>query len=113
MSNLTDAQNEAINNALGDSNFLKVGASGSIALQAPVTATPFQVSPTRACDVYINVTTAAALAIAIGKTSSANDVTIAASESEALGVTTVHLPAGWYIDLTGTMADVTVNAVLS
>jgi hypothetical protein len=60
--------------------------------------------------VYINVNTAAALAIAIGSDNT-TAVPIVASETVALGLCTVRVPAGWYLKVTGTVADLTVTAV--
>ena len=59
---------------------------------------------------YVNVTTAAALAIAIGPTSSPAN-TIVASETVALGLLTLRIPAGWYVKITGTIADLTITAI--
>lgn len=84
---------------------------GTAVVQAPVTATAFQVSTKRASDLYITINTAAALAIAIGPTS-ACAIALAASASYALGTTTILVPAGWYVKLTGTMANLTVTSVV-
>ena len=114
MSNITDAQIEAINNNLGlNGVYLTVDGmiSNQSIVETIVSATGYLVSATRASVVYVNVTTAAALALAI----SADNVTyipIVASESVALGVVTIELPAGWYVKATGTVADLTVTAIL-
>ena len=109
MSIESQAQLDAINNANADTNYLQ--PAGTAITETVTTATAFQVSTTRSAMLYINITTAAALAIAMGSTSSTS-ITVAASESETLGVTTLKVPAGWYVKLTGTMADIVVVAVL-
>lgn len=117
----TDSQNEAIyagkDDAAGTTTnratYLENAndVAGDADVQTPTTATAFQVSTKRAADLYITVNTAAALAVAMGPTS-ATAVTIAASASYALGTTYLYVPAGWYVKLTGTMANLTVTSVL-
>ena len=87
-------------------------SSGTAAASTPSfsTGTAAQVSTTQDVMLYINVTTAASLAVAIGPTSSAATV-IQAAESSALGVITLRVPKGWYVKLTGTIADLAITAV--
>lgn len=116
MSNITDAQATAATN--GDVDKAAVGAGGTTApgshtavVQTFVSGTGKQIDAARGAHLYINITTAAALAIAIGPTSAAATV-LNASESDALGLITLHVPGGWYVKLTGTIADVTCTSVL-
>ena len=116
MSSITDAQTEAAFNAEGTTEAAAyLAAQGSLsgysAVLSPTTATAFQPSTTRESFVYINITTAAALTTAMGPTASCA-IAVGAAASDALGVTTLSVPAGWYVMLTGTMADVVVTAVL-
>lgn len=111
MNPVSEGQVLGTDNAQGE--VLTTGNGGTAVTLTPTTATAFQVSANRSADVYIEITTAAALGITMGPTSAGTGVTIASSESETLGVTTVHVPAGWYMVLTGTMADQTVTAVLN
>lgn len=112
MSNIDDAQTTAIyygkGQALPTAQQLPAGAA---IVEAPVTATGFQISATRAAMLYINVRTAAALATAISPDNSTY-YALDASQSDAIGVTTLHVPAGWYVKLTGTMANLAVTAIL-
>lgn len=109
MSAITDAQTLAIDNAQGE--VITAGESGTAITITPVTATPFQINTAHAADLYITVVTSAALAIAMGPTA-AVAVAVSPSELEAIGVTYLRVPAGWYVMLTGTMADLSVIAVL-
>jgi hypothetical protein len=77
---------------------------GAVTTPTFVSTTPQQLSATQNGVLYIDVTTAASLTIAIGPTSSATTV-LQTSIVSALGLTHVHVPAGWYVKLTGTMAD--------
>lgn len=84
--------------------------TGSSLVITPVTNTPFQCSTNRESTLYINVVTAAALTIAIGPTSACT-IVLQASESAAIGLITVNVPMGWWVNLTGTMADLTVTKI--
>jgi hypothetical protein len=112
MTNIDDAQTTAIyygkGQALPASIALPAGAN---VVESPSTGTAFQVSTARAATLYINVRTAAALTTAIGPDSSAA-IVLDASQSDAIGMTTLHVPAGWYVKLTGTMANLAITAVL-
>ena len=59
---------------------------------------------------YIEVTTAASLTVSIGPSLPAGNHIITA-ESAALGLQTIRVPAGWYATITGTIADLNINAV--
>lgn len=84
---------------------------GTPIVETIVSGTALQISASRGSHVYLDVNTSAALAIAIGPTS-ATAITINASQSDAIGFETIYLPAGWYIKLTGTVADFVATAVL-
>lgn len=113
MSSITDAQGQAATNAHADNSAQTAGstAGGSHAVTAQtfVSGTAKQVDTLKDAFLYINVTTAAALTIAFGPTSAAASV-LNASESDALGLITLFVPAGWYVKLTGTMANLAVNS---
>lgn len=115
MSAITDAQALAATNGDADKAALGAGgvtAPGSHAAKVVtfVSGTAQQLDPVKTMFLYINVTTAAALAVAMGPTS-ATATAINASESDALGMITLEVPGGWYVKLTGTMADVTCTAI--
>lgn len=112
MSNIDDAQTTAIyfgkGAALPASVQLPVGA---VLAESPVSGTGFQVSANRDAYLYVNITTAAALAIALSADNSTYN-TLNTSQSDALGMVTLFVPKGWYVKLTGTMADLTATAIL-
>lgn len=119
MSNLTDAQAKAATNAHADA--ADDNNTGSVAVPSPaasiaqtetfVSGTAKVLDAAKDRYLYINITTAAALAVAMGPTSSANTVPVSISQSSALGVITVRVPRGWYVKLTGTVADQTCTSV--
>ena len=86
-------------------------AYGLAATPTIVSGTAYQVSTKQPSHVYIDITTSAPLAIAIGPTS-ACAITVLASESAALGVTSVALPIGWWYKLNGTVADFNVITII-
>lgn len=110
-----DGQAAAIPNANNDRK--AIGATGAVAV--PVAPTSIQVTETfvsgtakqltagalSARYLYLNVTTSAALAIAWGPDST-TALTFMASESAALGMISLRVPAGWYVKITGTIADI-------
>lgn len=69
-----------------------------------------QLSTTQDVMLYVAVQTSASLAVAIGSTSAASTV-IAPAKSYALGVITVRVPKGWYVKITGTVADLSITQV--
>lgn len=112
MTNIDDAQTTAI--YYGKGQALPTGVqlpAGASIVQVPTTATAFQISASRAAVLYVNVRTAAALATAIGPDNT-TAITLDASQSDAIGMTTIFVPAGWYVKLTGTIANLAITAVL-
>lgn len=109
-----DGQAAAIPNGIADAK--AVGAGGVTAVPVPpatVAVTETFVSGTAklltngaaiAHYLYINITTAATFKLEMGPTSAAA-VTVNASQSDALGLVSVRVPAGWYVKVTGTVAD--------
>lgn len=75
-----------------------------------VSTTAQQLSTTQDTMLYITINTSAALAVAIGPANTTTTA-IAASASYALGVITLRVPKGWWVKLTGTMANLTTTAV--
>lgn len=123
MANTFESQDEAIYNAKDDAaltgsqtnNTAYLAASGDPAgttgTLTVVSATAKQVSTKRNAMVYVNITTAAALAIVIGPTSTPA-IPVSISQSSALGVVSFELPAGWYLKCTGTVTNYVVTYVL-
>lgn len=114
MSAITDAQNLSIENALGRTTQYLASVNdvtGTGIVETLVSATAFQVSPTRSADMYVTIVTAAALAVQISP-DNVTFITLMASETAGLGMFHINLPAGWYIKLTGTMANLAVTAIL-
>ena len=60
---------------------------------------------------FIDVTTAASLTIAIGPTNAASTV-LQSTVVGALGAILVPVPAGWYVKLTGTMGDLNITGII-
>jgi hypothetical protein len=86
--------------------------AGTAAASSPSfsTGVAAQVNTTQDVMLYIAVKTAASLTIAIGPTSS-TATNILPAESAALGVISLRVPAGWYVKITGTIADLQITAV--
>lgn len=103
----------------GNANFAGLlSASGGTDTSATAAAsspsftsnTPKQVSTTQDVMLYIAIQTSAALSVAIGPTSTPAN-TIMPSKSYALGMATVRVPKGWYVNIVGTIADLTITQV--
>jgi pyruvate kinase len=108
MANPFSTQDDAAVNYHTDS---AANTSGSTAPGAhPAAAVTFVSGTAKVVDskvdtfLYINIATSAALAIAFGPTSAVANA-ISPSQSSAIGMLTVFVPAGWYVKLTGTMAN--------
>lgn len=114
MSNITDAQTLATYNANASAGAPAsvLAASGEAITETVVSATPFQISTARAATLYINITTAASMTLSMGPEAAGTSIALNASESDALGLCTVDVPAGWYVKFTGTVADAVFTAVL-
>lgn len=110
MSNITDAQNQALQGGLLTA--AQQAATGYSVTETVVSATPFQVSTVRDADLYINVTTAASLTVSMGPEAAGTSVALNTAESDALGLIYLRVPKGWYVKLTGTVADFVVTAIL-
>lgn len=112
MSNVDDALTTAIYYGKGVALPTSVQqAAGTVITESPTSGTGFQVSALRNSHLYINITTAASLAIALSADGTTYNI-INAAESDALGMITLFVRAGWYVKLTGTMADLTITAIL-
>jgi hypothetical protein len=85
-------------------------ASAAITTPTFMSATAQQISTTKDAIVYIDVKTAASLTLAIGANSSATTVLQSAVVS-GLGLSSIRVPAGWYLKITGTIADLTITAI--
>lgn len=86
--------------------------SGAAAASSPsfTSGTAKQLSTTQDVILYIAVQTSAALSVAIGPTSTPA-TTLMPSQSYALGLNAVRVPKGWWVKITGTIADLTITAV--
>jgi hypothetical protein len=104
--------NQTVDDGVGDASFVGAIAVTGGAASTPtfVSGTAQQLNATKNGVLYMDITTAASLTIAIGPTSSATTV-LQTSIVSALGLTHVHVPAGWYVKLTGTMADITFTFI--
>lgn len=87
-----------------------LGGSHAAVVETPTSGTAFQPSSGRDCDLYISVNTAAALKIEVGPTSSVA-TQLMPSQSAAVGLIHLVVHAGWYVKLTGTMANLTVTSI--
>lgn len=112
MSDITDAQTLSIYNAQGKPLPAALNPQGGSAIvETIVSGTAFQVSAKRNADLYINIVTSSAITIAMGPVVG-NEIVVAASQSAALGVTTLRVPTGWLVTITGTVANFVATAVL-
>lgn len=113
MSAIDDAQTTAIYYGKGAALPASVQqAGGASIVETVVSGTGFQVSTTRSAFLYVNVTTAAALAIALSPDNSTY-YPLNISQSDALGMVTLEVPKGWWVKLTGTVADFVATAILN
>lgn len=86
------------------------GSGASITSPSFVTGTALQVNATKDSTLYIDVTVAGAYSIAIGSTSSTT-TTLQSSVLNGLGLTSIRVPAAWYIKITGTIANLSITAI--
>jgi len=89
-----------------------IDSSATATATAPtfVSGTALQLDTTSDTMLYVEVTTASSLVIAIGPTSTPA-TTIVSSITAALGLETIRVPKGWYVKITGTVADLNITAV--
>jgi hypothetical protein len=86
---------------------------GNLAVtESIVSGTPFQISKQRAATLYIAIATAAAITVSMGPEAAGTSVPLVATATEAIGLSTLDVPAGWYVKITGTVADFVATAVL-
>lgn len=86
--------------------------SGTATASSPAftSGTALQLNTSQDTTLYIAIQTSAALAVAIGPTSTPAN-TIMPSQSYALGMQTIHVPKSWWVKITGTIADLTITAI--
>lgn len=122
MTMIDDAQADATINATADAK--DDNNTGSVAKTAPrsdtsattpavvtvVSGTAMQPNTVSDTMLYINITTAAALKVEIGATSSVA-TTLSVSQSSALGMMSVRVPKGWYVKFTGTVTDYVITQI--
>jgi hypothetical protein len=75
-----------------------------------VSGTAKQIDTNQDMMLYIAVQTSAALAVAIGSTSSVT-LALMPSKTYALGLISIRIPMGWWVKITGTIADLSINGV--
>lgn len=114
MANPFASQDDAAVNAHTDSSNATAGSTGpgshSAAAKTFVSGTAQVVDSRKDNFLYINIATSAALAIALGPTNAAANA-VSPSQSSAVGLVTLFVPAGWYVKLTGTMGNVSCIAL--
>lgn len=118
MTQIDDGQAAAITGGKADALTLGLGGVTAKTIRPVTDATvpvfvsgvAQQISTNNDVGVYINIVTAAALSIAIGPTSSTT-VVLSPSQVSSIGLIKVRVPRGWFIKLTGTMANLSFNAV--
>lgn len=110
----TDGQDTAMYNANASGGLPAsvLQPSGYAVVETVVSGTPFQVSTKRAAMLYINITTAASFTLSMGPEAAGTSIALNAAESDALGMNTIEVPVGWWVKITGTVADFVVTAVL-
>ena len=69
-----------------------------------------QLNTTQDVMLYIAITTSAALAVAIGPLNTVTTALIP-SASYALSVISIRVPKGWWVKITGTIADTTITSI--
>lgn len=119
MSQVSDGQDAAVVNAKADaaddnntgSVAIPVQPVGDVKTETFVSGTAQQLSASKDKMLYINITTAAALAVTMGPTSAGTGCAISVSQSSALGVISVRVPKGWYVKITGTVGDIVTTSV--
>lgn len=86
--------------------------SGTAAESAPsfTSGAAKQLSTVQDVILYVTVKTSAALSVAIGPTS-ATAYTVMPSASYALGLCSLRVPKGWWVNITGTIADLAIAQV--
>lgn len=101
-----------LNDTLGNMTMLGTNTSSGATASTPtfVSGTAKTLSTTNDVMLYMDITTAASLTIAIGPSSTPAN-TLQSSVTGAVGLESVRVPAGWYVKLTGTMADITFTQV--
>ena len=117
MSQITDGQDASVIGGKADAAALGAGGVNTVPVGTATVTTPVfvtnvaqQLSATRNVNLYINVVTAAALTIAYGPTSAAATV-LNASAVDGIGLINVSVPVGWYVKITGTIANLAITAV--
>lgn len=108
-------QDDAVTN--GKADLAAVGGGGvtgpgsrTAVVETPTSGTAFQPAGGRSCDLYIAITTAAALKVEMGPTTGVA-TTLMPSQSAALGMLHVEVPGGFYVKLTGTTTNYVVTSV--
>jgi hypothetical protein len=113
MSIYTDAQTLATYNSQGVAVPTSITQpDGYNTILSITSGVPFQISANRLANLYVNVVTSAPLTVTMGPTPLGTRVQLTGSQSTAVGLFNLNVPAGWYVVITGTVANLVLNAVL-
>jgi hypothetical protein len=97
----------AASSQIGGSN---TSASAVVTSPTFVSTVAQVLNATYDANLYVEVKTAASLTITMGPTTGSEN-TILATVVAALGLETIHVPAGWSVIITGTVADLAITAI--
>lgn len=86
-------------------------ASKQSFVETVASGTGFQVSTVQNANLYIDINTSGALALALSRDGTTY-ISIMASKSVPIGMINVRVPAGWYVKLTGTPGNFVATAVI-
>lgn len=86
-------------------------ASKQAFVKTVVSGTAFQVSTVQPANLYLDIATAAALTIAVSQDGT-NFTTLLNNKVAAIGLITVRVPAGFWVKITGTVANFVATAVI-
>lgn len=86
-------------------------ASKQSFVKTVVSGTGFQISTVQNANLYVDINTSAALAVAISP-DNVTYITVMASKAAPIGLVNVRVPANWYVKLTGTVANFVATAII-
>lgn len=104
-------QNTGLLNKFISALGMNTSSSATASAIAFTTATAQQVNAQSDAILYIACTTSTALTVSMGPTVATSAVTILNNVTVSTCLMSVRVPAGWYVKLTGTMADFSCNYV--
>ncbi len=104
------AGNITVNGLSAQKGGTDTSATATASSPSFVSGTSLQLNTTQDTMLYLAITTSAALAVAVGPTAGVATALIP-SASYGLSVITIRVPKGWYVKITGTIADMTITAI--